>query len=186
MINIWSFFLIILNIINISAINYVEKFVSNVQHDEMSFVAINIPRYAQKVSLSIKVDKSISNKYDFIEPPYVYLRYDGIPSLDNYDTSYQLPESTYTIELNDNKPTQSVLYLGLWGGALLHSYRYFAGKPDFIFVDIETTIQACDSSFQYGPDCIMMPMIGILSQVYILYYKFIIIIIILILFDSIA
>jgi hypothetical protein len=163
----YFFLLIILNITKNSGINYVEKFISNVQHDELSFVTINIPRYAQQVSLSIKVDKSTSNKYDFIQPPFVYLRYDGLPALDNYDISYQLPESTYTIELNDNKPTESVLYLGLWGGALLHSYRYFAGKPDFVFVDIETTIQSCDNSFQYGPNCLMMPMIsiGTISQV---------------------
>lgn len=38
--------------------------------------------------------------------------------------------------------------LGIWGGALLHGFRYFSGDPEYILVGVDSMVESCDSTIQ--------------------------------------
>jgi hypothetical protein len=123
-----------------------EKFTSNVRQDEVIYTSVIIPSNAYFVNISVwSLEREI--------PPYVLLRYNGVPTIENYDVMYQLPAFPEVILLEDNNPSSSTLFIGLWGGSLLHSYRYFAGVETDMIVGVNSMIYSCDNDYQRTQDC---------------------------------
>ncbi len=123
-----------------------EKFTSNVNLDEVIYTSVIIPPNAYFVNISVWSLESVT-------PPYVLLRYNGVPTIENHDVMYQLPAFPEVILLEDNNPSSSTLFIGLWGGSLLHSYRYFAGVETDMIVGVNSMIYSCDNDYQRTQDC---------------------------------
>ena len=123
-----------------------ERFTSNVRLDEVIYTSVIIPPNAYFVNISVWSLESVA-------PPYVLLRYNGVPTIENYDAMYQLPAFPEVILLEDNNPSSSTLFIGLWGGSLLHSYRYFAGVETDKIVGVDSMIYSCDNDYQRTQDC---------------------------------
>ena len=110
---------------------------------------MNIPRNAIQMRFVV----SVQTKDSKLDPPFVLLKYNGLPTIENYDEKYQLPAYPDALSITDDQPSESVLYFGIWGGAMLHSYRYFAGSPLTCLVGIESYMKSCNSDYQRGVDC---------------------------------
>lgn len=125
---------------------YERDFYGEVTADELVYVAIEVPRYARYFEVQIWAEASDLS-------PTVLLRYDGLPTTKLFDAKLTIPSPPSALQLIDLDPTQSVLYLGLYGGSTLHRFRYFAGEATKILVGVETNVTSCPNEFQRGPDC---------------------------------
>lgn len=125
---------------------YERDFYGEVTADELVYVAIEVPRYAQYFEVQIWAEASDLN-------PTVLLRYDGLPTTKLFDAKLSIPSPPSALQLIDVDPTQSMLYLGLFGGSTLHRFRYFAGEASKILVGVETNVTSCPNEFQRGPNC---------------------------------
>jgi hypothetical protein len=120
-------------------------FHSELESDQIIYTRIIIPRNAKKIEIKIfattsddearlvgnsaankTVSKSSSNTGVV---PCALLKYNGLPTFADSDAFFQLPESPMYLQITDDQPHESELYIALWGGYLLHSFRYFAGSP---------------------------------------------------------
>jgi hypothetical protein len=143
---------------------YEETYIGAVTADNILYTSVTIPRHAYEVLIEIwkQVLKSSPIK------PKVLVRYNALPSLDSYDKLLEFDADTDSIVILDQSPTASVLYLAVWGGELLHSYRYFAGSPEAIGISLTTTIKSCDNEFQlYNYEthvCEDLPLISMTSH----------------------
>ncbi len=131
---------------NDSLIAWTDKFAGIVSSDQIIYTTVKIPSHAVKVDLTVWATPSSLN-------PIVLFRYDGIPTPTIYDAKYSLPSVPLKVRLVDDEPTASQLYIGIWGGELLHSYRYFAGSPVFTTVGVTTVIESCPSNIFIAPTC---------------------------------
>ncbi len=128
---------------------YEETFYGSITADNIYYAYITIPRHSFSVSTTITIEKGQSTAYQDIKPK-VLMRYNGVPTPSLYDDILDFPtDGSNAITLIDNQPTASILYLGIWGGELLHSYRYFSGSPVPVSVIIQSTIQICENDFAY-------------------------------------
>ena len=66
-----------------------------------------------------------------------------VPTLANYDASYDIPDFPAALEVLDDSPSESILYIGVWGGALLNSFKYFTGSPMLADFELVVDITAC-------------------------------------------
>ena len=162
---------------NVDARNYRSTtFQAALTEDSIIYTNIRIPRHAESVRIKVQmldswideetkpyisvgdnatlsVVQARGKSQTSISRPTAYVRYDGVPRLDKFDASYELPWYPEALEIFDDSPSESVMYIGIWGGALLNSYRYFAGSPDTVDVLVQAEIEACDSELNYGTDC---------------------------------
>ena len=120
-----------------------------VEIDKIVYASVRIPRNAIQMRFVLSVQTKDSN----LDPPFVLLKYNGLPTIGNYDEKYQLPTYPDVLSITDDRPSESVLYFGIWGGAMLHSYRYFAGSPLTCLVGIVSYMKTCNSEYQRGDDC---------------------------------
>ena len=120
-----------------------------VEIDKIVYASVNIPRNA----IQMRFVLSVQTKDSQLDPPFVLLKYNGLPTIENYDEKYQLPTYPDALSITDDRPSEAVLYFGIWGGAMLHSYRYFAGSPLTCLVGIESYMKSCNSEYQLGVDC---------------------------------
>ena len=98
--------------------------------------------FSSPSSLEIKANQDETNdatnkaKKHTAKPiqPFVLLKYDGLPTIENYDEKLELPILPLSLQITDFQPDESDLYIGFWGGHLLRSFRYFAGSPELFFV----------------------------------------------------
>ena len=120
-------------------------FHSELESDQLIYTRIVIPRNANKIVIKIFATTSADEatlKSDSIANgsvskaasdtnvlPCALLKYNGLPTFDDSDAFFQLPKSPMFLQITDDQPHESELYVGLWGGYLLHSFRYFAGSP---------------------------------------------------------
>ena len=120
-------------------------FHSELESDQIIYTRIVIPRNANKVVIKIfattsddearLVGNSAANKTESKSSsntgvlPCALLKYNGLPTFADSDAFFRLPESPMYLQITDDQPHESELYIGLWGGHLLHSFRYFAGSP---------------------------------------------------------
>ena len=120
-------------------------FHSELESDQIIYTRIVIPRNANKILIKIfattvadeaklKIDSAANRTEPKVSSntgvlPRVLLKYNGLPTFDDSDAYFQLPKSPMFLEIIDDQPYESELYIGLWGGYLLHSFRYFAGSP---------------------------------------------------------
>ena len=141
--------LLLLQLIRIQCLIIKEEYTGLIQRDNIVYNVIVIPRHAKYVRIDIWANK-------FETPPFVFFKYDGLPTIRDYDDIFELPESPLELSLVDGAPTEALLYIGIWGGALLHSYRYFAGSAIDVVYGIESTIESCDDQMMYGDNCIML------------------------------
>ena len=138
-------------------------FQASLQPDNIVYTNVRVPRHAQSVRIKINfqdeclwIAKLASSSNDSVPllQPTVFIRYDGVPRIDKFDASYTLPQYPESLEILDDSPSEAVMYIAVWGGALLNSYRYFAGSPDRVDIGVDVEIEACDSELQFGSDCL--------------------------------
>lgn len=108
--NIILLFLFITTSISTNSIFY-----GHFESDKIIYTSVLIPRYATLMDLTIFTSYSKSK-------PYALLKYNGVPSIDDYDEKIQL-SSRLNLKITDFNPVESQLFIGIWGGVLLHSYR---------------------------------------------------------------
>ena len=123
-----------------------ESFVGTVEEDAIIYMAVSVPRYAQRLHLSVWAEETSTS-------PVVYLKYNALPTLTRFDASYLLPKSPLQLEIIDNQPTESVLFIGVFGGALLHSFKYFAGSASSLMIGVDVEVESCESELQLGRWC---------------------------------
>ena len=123
-----------------------EVFYGNIQDDQLKYIAIDIPRNALSVQIKIWTRETRVL-------PSVILRYDALPTLLHNDAQFLFEPAPFYLILADYQPTASTLYIGIWGGKLLHSNRYFAGSPSPVFYAIESLTTVCDNGLQLGFEC---------------------------------
>jgi hypothetical protein len=120
-------------------------FHSELESDQIIYTRLVIPRNANKIVIKIfattsddearLVGNSAANKTESKSSsntgvlPCALLKYNGLPTFADSDAFFRLPESPMYLQITDDQPRESELYIGLWGGFLLHSFRYFAGSP---------------------------------------------------------
>jgi hypothetical protein len=125
--------------------NVARVFHSELESDQIIYTRIVIPRNANKILIKIfattsddearLVGNSAANKTESKSSsntgvlPCALLKYNGLPTFADSDAFFRLPESPMYLQITDDQPHESELYIGLWGGHLLHSFRYFAGSP---------------------------------------------------------
>ncbi len=136
-----------------------ESVIGSVTADDIFYTHVSIPRHAYRVSIQIWLPSTS------ILIPKILLRYDGVPSPSEYDRllEFHLPQKS--IQITDERPTASTLYIGVWGGELMHSYRYFAGSPEISAVMIDSNIDTCSNeleiyNFNVGR-CEVLPMLTV-------------------------
>lgn len=128
-----------------------EKFTGSVEIDSIVYNVIAIPRHAKYAQIDIW-----ANKFNYDSPPLVLFKYDAFPTIHDYDDMFELPQAPFILSLMDGSPTESLLYIGIWGGKLLNSYKYFAGSVEDIVYGIESTIESCDDQLMNGNDCTIL------------------------------
>ena len=125
-------------------------FSGELERDQIIYTSIVIPRYANEVVIKMfATTKADLSKFtrdsaanitetDIVSDnstlPFVLLKYNGLPSLGNYDAFFQLLRSPLSLQVTDILPHESELFIGFWGGYQLHSFRYFAGSPSVFLV----------------------------------------------------
>ncbi len=127
-------------------ISYGSDFYTEISADQLEYVAIEVPRHANNFEVQLWAEPSSMN-------PTVLLRYDGLPTLNLYDAKVSIPSPPSVLQILDLQPTQSVLYLGLFGGSKLHRFRYFAGEATTKLVGVQSEVKSCPSEYQSGPNC---------------------------------
>lgn len=125
---------------------YAERFDGVVLPDQIVYVTISIPKYANRVTVTIGIE-------DTPVAASALLRYNGLPTPNENDRSIALPKSPELLEIVDSEPTSSTLFIGIWGGELLDSYRYFAGGPLYTAFVVESEFITCDSALHRGDTC---------------------------------
>jgi len=140
-------------------------FQATLQLDGIFYTNIRVPRHAQRVRVKVSFQDECpwnaasataslnSTSTAPLSQPTVLIRYDGVPRIDKFDASYVLPQYPESLEILDDAPSEAMLNIAVWGGALLNSYRYFAGTPEIVDIGIDVEIEACDSELQFGEDC---------------------------------
>mmetsp|Transcript_8918 Transcript_8918/g.13391 ORF Transcript_8918/g.13391 Transcript_8918/m.13391 type:complete len:889 (-) Transcript_8918:131-2797(-) len=131
--------------------SYQSRFTGHFTDDSIAYTSITVPDKATRISLYIWADPLKHT------PTYVLLGADRVPTIDDYDAVFTLPYGGEVLELVDNTPSKSVLYIGIWGGVMLHSYRYFGGSPVYYSTAVISEIVTCDSVYQRGPSCVPVP-----------------------------
>jgi hypothetical protein len=136
----------------IPAMIYEDSIGGAIPADNIFISSVAIPRNAIKVDIEIWVD--LSNGIH----PSIILKYDSLPSIESHDKQIVYTDTASKIIIQDLNPTSSILYIGIWGGELLHSYRYFAGSATYTPVGITVTTEVCANSFQFSnEDCKVFP-----------------------------
>jgi hypothetical protein len=135
---------------NSSHIFFKDKFTGLLTADQIIYTTVKIPSRAAKVDITIWAAPSLLK-------PIALFRYDGIPTPTIHDALYTLPSVPLKVRLIDEQPTAAQLYIGIWGGELLHSYRYFAGNPAVTTVGVTAIIESCSSSLLLPPSCSIAP-----------------------------
>lgn len=139
-----------------------ESVIGVVTADDILYTHVAIPRHAYRVFVVIWVPPSSTLI------PKILLRYDALPSPDEYDQLLEFNSAAKAIEIIDDRPTASTLYIGVWGGELLHSYRYFAGEPNFVGVMIESKIDTCQNELEIynfeSRKCELLPILTVSSD----------------------
>ena len=129
---------------------YTEDFAGEVTADGIVYTSVRIPSQAYMVNITIWSMERQLAKGSAI---YALLRYDGVPTPDHYDAKYEMVQVPLHVGLIDDRPTAGTLYIGIWGGELLHSYRFFAGSPIATPVGVHTVVSKCASSALLPPLC---------------------------------
>jgi len=122
-------------------------FFGHTESDKIIYTSIIIPRYAVSVELNIFISDPLQKS-----TPYALLKYNGVPSIDDYDQKIPL-SAQKNLQLRDSNPSEAQLFVGIWGGVLLHSYRYFAGSATVIYVGVEARVRSCSNDLMRDQDC---------------------------------
>lgn len=145
---------VLIRIISIAARNLrrsaENSFSAELERDQIIYTSVVIPRYANEVVIKMfATTKDDLSKYarnsaanitetdpvsDGSTVPFVLLKYNGLPSLGDYDAIFQLMRSPLSLQVTDSLPHETELFIGFWGGYQLHSFRYFAGSPSVFLV----------------------------------------------------
>jgi hypothetical protein len=126
--------------------------------DSISYSSITIP------AASLSVDISIWTSSTKRSPSYVILGINRVPTISDFDAIFKLPPNGEVFQLSDHSPSKSVLYIGVWGGEMLHSYRYFGGSPTYYSTLVYSEIEMCNTDSQRGPFCNYIPEVALSPQ----------------------
>ena len=146
-------YLLLLLIIELTVIacgvEHLDEFTADLWEDEISYTSIAIPRHSRQLYVRIAIESAVQEDFK----PILLLRYNGLPTSTSFDASEHIPRAPEAFELIDNQPSESVLYIGLWGGVLPNSLRNFAGRPRAVTVSVKTLISSCDDEYHSGNGC---------------------------------
>jgi hypothetical protein len=121
--------------------------------DTIAYTKIAIPATTQMQHIYLWCEPTSNGETQ----RHVMFGVNRIPTIDNYDSIIALPTTGEVYSLLDEFPVDSTLYLGLWGGEMLHSYRYFGGFPVYTAVGVVADVSTCDSLLQQGYSCKVYP-----------------------------
>lgn len=123
-------------------------FRTDLEEDQIQYGSVSIPRHSSRVYVKISADGALPTGMQ----PMVLLRYNGLPTLETNDASYDLKPSE-AFELLDSAPSEATLFVGFWGGVLPNSYRHFAGKARVVSVTMDALVFTCETEALSGNDC---------------------------------
>ena len=144
---VWMLLLALL-VLSVS-IEHLDEFTTDVFQDELAYTSIAIPRHSRRLYIKVAIESAVQEDFK----PMVLLRYNGLPTTTSYDASDHIPRAPESFELVDNQPSESMLYIALWGGVLPNSLRNFAGTPRAVTISVKTLISSCDDEYHSGNDC---------------------------------
>lgn len=125
-----------------------ERYFGKFDEDTMIYHVISIPYNAYDLKIRVWIDKIPKHsEFSASAAPKLLLKYDGLPTLASHDGSFAIPLHPNSLLISDSSPDMAQLYVGVWGGKLLHSNRYFAGSPSNIDFGIEVVATICEGVF---------------------------------------
>lgn len=130
------FFLLFFFSLDVLIEGYQEIYRGNIRADDISYTSVIIPESTDLVEIKIKTVTSLYN-------PQLIFRYNGLPSPSKFDISFNI--STFKkddLVFRLLNPPESKLFIGIWGGEMLHSYRFFAGSPIISPIQITSTVSS--------------------------------------------
>jgi hypothetical protein len=78
-------------------------FYGTLESDKLVYTSITIPRYAASVELNIFTSPQVAGSSSI--SPYVLLKYNGLPTLEDYDDILELPTFPFQLQIIDTEPT---------------------------------------------------------------------------------
>ena len=139
--------------------SYHTKFYGYLSDDTIAYTKVTIPPTAQRVTVNIWCEPI----HGSMTQRRVLLGRNRVPTIGSYDSILELPKNGKVVSIVDDSPVETVLYIGLWGGTLLHSYRYFGGFPVYTAVGVVVDMVQCDSTVQVGLACTLQPHLATLD-----------------------
>jgi hypothetical protein len=136
-------------------------FYGYVSDDTIAYTKVSIPATAQRLILYVWCEPTTSSE----SQRQVLIGINRVPTLGSYDSIIALPTNGEVLSIVEDSPVDSVLYIGLWGGEMLHSYRYFGGAAVYSSVAVVADVVQCDSASQQGFACTMHPRIPLMQTV---------------------
>lgn len=148
-----SLFTVLVLLIHIVQSLLQSSFFGEVEADQLLYAAIRVPSHVTYHEVILWAEESTLH-------PIALLRYDGLPTMEIYDLKTSIPSLTATLKLLDKSPTQSTLYIGVYGGSKLHRYHYFAGSPTTVLFAVESNMNVCRNEMQRGANCTFVDKVG--------------------------
>ena len=134
-------------------------FYGYVSDDTIAYTKIPITTTTQRLSLYVWCEPTTGSE----SQRQVLIGVNRVPTIANYDSIIALPRNGEIVSIVDESPIDSILYIGIWGGEMLHSYRYFGGSPVYTTVAVIADVVQCDTSAQQGFPCTVYPHIPTLQ-----------------------
>jgi hypothetical protein len=123
-----------------------ERYFGTFDEDSIVYHVISIPFNAYNLKIRVWMEE-LPTRSHISENPTLILKYDGLPTLSSRDGAFSIPQHPQSLLISDPRPEMAQLYIGIWGGKLLHSNRYFAGSPSSTAFGIEATSMICEGVF---------------------------------------
>ena len=135
-------------------------FYGYVSDDTITYTKITIPATARQLVLIFWCEPTTHRE----SQRQVVIGVNRVPTVSRYDVKYALPRGGELTTITENFPEESILYIGVWGGKMLHSYRYFGGSPVYTTVAVVADIALCDTETQREFACTVQPQISFLQS----------------------
>lgn len=118
------------------------KYIDTISFDNIQYGSIDIPQNAQSLNLLLWAHSSV------VQPVYALIGIGRIPTTDSFDSMIELPALPSTLQILQPNPPAGKIFVGIWGGKLLHSYRYFAGDRAISSIGMQYQLSTEVSSSQ--------------------------------------
>ena len=125
----------------VNSSNDVEYYNLVLDYDSLVYFSVAVPKHSNAIEIEIW---SIE-----LESLYLLWGFERYPTLSNFDRIDRMNDFSHSniFKISINDPPATVFYFGIWGGKLLHSYRYFSGSPSYINVNVFSSISYCSTRY---------------------------------------